>query len=127
MSGCGYCNTIKEELEKNNIEFENRLTDEWKDEWNDIVNLNSLTNAPTTPTIYYKDSYFIPARDFGTPQQLIEMLKNFKQSKFTESKQVVEKIKTLNYNMSGAFNRMEQLLMKIETKLNTKDEYKSTN
>ena len=124
MSGCGYCNTIKEELEKNNIEFENRLTSEWKDEWNDII---SLTNLPTTPTIYYKDSYFIPARDFGTPQQLIEMLKNFKQSKFTESKQVVEKIKTLNYNMSGAFNRMEQLLMKIETKLNTKDEYKSTN
>ena len=124
MSGCGYCNTIKEELEKNDIEFENRLTSEWKDEWNDIV---SLTNLPTTPTIYYKDSYFIPARDFGTPQQLIEMLKNFKQSKFTESKQVVEKIKTLNYNMSGAFNRMEQLLMKIETKLNTKDEYKSTN
>ena len=124
MSGCGYCNTIKEELEKNNIEFENRLTNEWKDEWNDIVN---LTNLPAAPTIYYKDSYFIPARDFGTPQQLIEMLKNFKQSKFTESKQVIEKIKTLNYNMSGAFNRMEQLLMKIETKLNTKDEHKSTN
>ena len=123
MSACGYCKVIKEELEKNNIEFENRLTNEWKDEWNDIVN---LTNLPTTPTICYKDSYFIPSRDFGSPQQLMEMLKNFKQSKFTESKQIIEKFKTLNYNMSGAFNRMEQLLMKIETKLNTKDEYKST-
>ena len=123
MNTCGYCKVIKEELEKNNIEFENRLTDEWKDEWNDIVN---LTNLPAAPTIYYKDSYFIPSRDFGSPQQLMEMLKNFKQSKFTESKQIIEKFKTLNYNMSGAFNRMEQLLMKIETKLNTKDEYKST-
>ena len=124
MNTCGYCKTIKEELEKNNIEFENRLTNEWKDEWNDIVN---LTNLPTTPTICYKDSYFIPSRDFGSPQQLIEMLKNLKQSKWRpESKQIIEKIKTLNYNMSGAFNRMEQLLMKIETKLNTKDEHKST-
>ena len=121
---CGYCKTIKEELEKNNIEFEERLINEWLDKWQKV---NSLTSIPTTPTICYEDSYFIPARDFGTPQQLIEMLKNFKQSKFTESKQVIEKIKTLNYNMSGAFNRMEQLLMKIETKLNTKDEHKSTN
>ena len=124
QGACGYCKTIKDELEKNNIEFENRIISEWKTEWDKIT---SLTGIPTTPTICYKDSYFIPARDFGTPQQLIEMLKNFKQSKFTESKQVIEKIKTLNYNMSGAFNRMEQLLMKIETKLNTKDEHESTN
>ena len=117
MSTCGYCKIIEEELEKNNIEFENRLTNEWKDEWNDII---GLTDLPATPTIYYKDSYFIPARDFATPQQLVEILKNLKKSKFTESKQIIEKIKTLNYNISGAFNRMEQLLMKIENKLNTK-------
>ena len=113
MSTCGYCKSIKEELEKNDIKFETRLTNEWQEEWDKITN---LTNLPTTPTIYYKDSYFIPSRDFGSPQQLIEMLKNLKQSKWRpESKQIIEKIKTLNYNMSGAFNRMEQLLMKIET------------
>ena len=37
-----------------------------------------------------------------------------------------EKIKTLNYNMSMAFNRTDQLLKQIENKLNIEDEHKST-
>ena len=111
---CGYCKTVKAELEKNNIEFESKLTSEWQKEWNEIV---SLTSLPSTPTIQYKDSYFIPARDFATPQQLVQILENFKGSKFDESRQALERIKTLNYNMSGAFNRMEQLLLQIDNKL----------
>jgi len=121
---CGYCKTLKQELEKNNIEFENRITSEWKDEWHKII---SLTGMPTTPTICYEDSYFIPARDFGNPQQLIQLLKNFKKSEFSESRQALEKIKTLNYSINTAFGRLDQLLRTIETKLNTeKDEHKST-
>ena len=111
---CVYCKQIKEELEKNNIEFESKLTKEYQEEWNEIV---GLTGLPSTPTIQYKDSYFIPARDFATPQQLVQILENFKGSKFDESRQALERIKTLNYNMSGAFNRMEQLLLQIDNKL----------
>ena len=121
---CGYCQIIKDELTKNNIEFVNVITSESKDEWDKIV---SLTNLPMTPTIYYKGSYFGPGRDFANPQQLVEMLKNFKKSEFNESKQILEKIKTLNYSINTAFGRLDQLLRKIETKLNTeKDEHKST-
>ena len=78
MNTCGYCKQVKEELEKNNIEFETRLTNEWQEDWDKIIN---LTNLPTTPTIYYKDSYFIPTRDFSNPQQLINKQKNGKKSK----------------------------------------------
>jgi glutaredoxin len=123
QGNCGYCKTVKDALSKENIEFEEKLINEHPNDWKIVT---SLTNMPTTPTIYYNYNYFIPARDFGNPQQLINILKEFKESEFTESRQALEKIKTLNYNMSGAFNRMEQLLMKIETKLNTKDEHKST-
>ena len=111
---CGYCKTIKDELEKNNIEFENRIISEWKTEWDKIT---SLTGIPTTPTICYKDSYFIPARDFGNPQQLINILKNFKKSEFSESRQVFEKIKTLNSNINTAFGRLDQLLRQVEQKI----------
>ena len=114
---CGYCKTIKEELEKNNIEFEERLINEWSDEWQKV---NSLTNIPTTPTIYYEDSYFIPGRDFGSPQQLINILKNFKKSEFSESKQVLERIKSLNYSINIAFGRLDQLLRTIEQKIDKK-------
>ena len=120
---CGYCKAIKDELEKNNIKFEERLINEWSDEWHKV---NSLTSIPTTPTICYEDSYFSPARDFGNPQQLIQLLKNFKKSEFSESKQVLERIKSLNYNINTAFGRLDQLLRTIETKLNTEDEHKST-
>ena len=111
---CGYCKTIKDELEKNNIEFENRIISEWKTEWDKITN---LTGIPTTPTICYKDSYFIPARDFGNPQQLINILENFKKSEFSESRQVFEKIKTLNSNINTAFGRLDQLLRQVEQKI----------
>jgi len=111
---CGYCKTVKDELTKNNIEFEDRLTSEFEDEWNKIV---SLTNAPTTPTICYKEDYFIPGRDFGSPQQLMDILKNYKQSDFQTPLQVLERVKTMNYNMATAFRRLDQLLIKIENKI----------
>ena len=117
QSTCGYCKTIKEELEKNNIKFEERLINEWSDEWQKV---NSLTNIPTTPTIYHEDSYFIPARDFGNPQQLINILKNFKKSEFSESKQILERIKTLYYSINTAFGRLDQLLRTIEQKIDKK-------
>ena len=117
METCGYCKTIKEELNKNNIEFIERLTNDWQDEWNQIV---GLTGMPATPIIHCEDSYLIPARDFSIPQSLISILKNFKKPKFSESKQVVEQIKTLNYNMATAFGRLDQLLRRIEQKRNKK-------
>ena len=122
---CPYCKQVKEELEKNNIKFENRITEKYKDEWTEIA---GLTGMPTTPTIYYKDSYFIPTRDFNNPQHLINILKNYKKSEFSESKQVLEKVKTLNSNINMAFGRLDQLLRQIENKLNIKEnEHKSTN
>ena len=119
---CPYCKQIKEELTKNEIEFENRFTKDFQSEWRDIT---SLTGMPSVPTIHYKDSYLVPARDFGNPQNLINTLQNFKKLDFDDARQALEHVKTLNYNMLMAFNRTDQLLRQIETKLNT-DEHKST-
>ena len=121
-SACGYCKTLKDELTKNNIEFEEKLTVDFKDEYQAIVN---LTGLPTTPTIKYEDEYFVPGRDYGNPQQLISLLEVFEVPKYDDSRRTLERIKTLNFHINTAFGRLDQLLRKIETKINT-DEHKST-
>ena len=123
-NSCGYCKTIKDELTKNNIKFEEKLTADFKDEYQEIVN---LTGLPTTPTIKYEGEYFVPGRDYGNPQQLINLLETFQSSKHDDSRRVLERIKTLNFNINRAFGKVDQLLRQIETKLNTEEnEHKST-
>ena len=114
---CPYCKQIKEELTKKNIEFENKLTPDFVEEWQDVIN---LTGMPTVPTIKCNDEYFIPGRDFQNPQQLINILQNFKSSSFDDARKTLERIKTLNFHINTAFGRVDQLLRQIET--NTKKE-----
>ena len=121
-STCGYCKQLKDELTKNNIEFKEKLTSEFTVEWQDVVN---LTGLPTTPTIKYKEEYFVPGRDYQNPQQLINILQNSPDSFHDYNKRAFERIKTLNYNINMAFGRLDQLLRRVETKINT-DEHKST-
>ena len=112
---CGYCNIVKDALNKNNIEFEEKLINEHSEDWKRIT---SLTNMPTTPTIHYKENYFVAGRDFPSPEILINVLKNFINTGDISLFKVLENIKTLNYNMATAFGRLDQLLRQIETKLN---------
>ena len=121
---CPYCKSIKEELTKAEIEFENKFTNENEKEWQKIVN---LTGMPTVPTIKYGDDFLLPQRDFGNPQNLINILNNESGSEYSYSRRTFEKMKTLNSNINMAFNRLDQLLRQIETKLNTEEnEHKST-
>ena len=108
---CPYCKQVKEELTKNNIEFENRFTKDFEDQWKSI---SGLTGMPTVPTIYYKNNYFVPARDFQNEDHLLRIFNNFEESKFPIELQSFERLKTLNYNMGLAFQRTDQLLKQIE-------------
>ena len=74
---CSYCKQIKEELNKNNIEFKEKLTKDWMEKWQEIVN---LTGMAMVPTVEYNDEFFIPGRDFQNAQQLINILETFKNS-----------------------------------------------
>ena len=83
---------------------------------------------PTVPTIKINKEYLVAGRDFGSPENLINIIKNYKDNNYDNSRLILEKIKTLNYYMSQAFQRTDQLLRQIENKLNIKeDEHKSTN
>ena len=113
---CPYCKEVKKQLKENNIKFKNVLTNDEKDNWQAIVN---LTGMPTVPTLNFNGDYLVPGRDFGNSANLINLIKNYKESNFTVQEITLEKLKTLNYNISTAFNRTNQILTQIETKINT--------
>jgi glutaredoxin len=111
---CPYCKQIKEELTKNNIEFENILTTDDVEEWQAIVN---FTGIPTVPTLSFNGNYLVPGRDFGNSANLVDLIQNYKESNFTIQEITLEKLKTLHYSISTAFNRTNQLLTQIENKI----------
>ena len=118
---CPYCKEVKEKLTEKEIEFENRLTNDFQKEWRNVI---SLTGMAQVPTILYKDTYLVPGRDYGNVNALTMILENLKG--ITESisleRATLEKVKTLIYHMHTAFGRVDQLLKKIETKLNTEED-----
>ena len=51
---CPYCKAVKTALENDSIEFIEKDTTEFKEEWNKVANFTAI---PTVPTIYYKNRY----------------------------------------------------------------------
>ena len=121
---CPYCDQVKEKLKESSIEFIEKDIVESKEEWESVYN---LTVNPVTPTIKIGNEFLLPGRDFQHPQNLVDMIPNFKESKYDENRRVLELLKTLNFNIFTAFQRLQQSLMQIEN--NTKkeeNEHKST-
>ena len=114
---CPYCKSVKEYLKTQDVEFEEKLIEDIKEEWNQV---NNLTSVATVPTIYYKNNYFVAGRDFPNPEVLVNILKNFKGNSDVSLFKVLENIKTLNYNMATAFGRLDQLLRQVEQKIDKK-------
>ena len=111
---CKICIEVKEELNNNNILFEEKPILKFEQEWGEIVN---LTRMGQTPVIYYKNNYFIANRDFSNPQNLINILQNYKEPKFSKTQQTNEMIKSLNFNTAIAFRKIDEILRNIENKL----------
>ena len=115
---CTYSDQVKDKLKESSIKFTEIDIVEFSDDWNDV---NSLTTIPTTPTIRINNEFLLPGRDFYNPQNLIEIISNFKDSQYNENRRVLELVKTLNYNTYTAFNRLNGLLQQIENKLNKEE------
>ena len=115
---CPYCKTIKEALEKEKIKFNERLISEFGEEWN---NIGDLIGVSQLPTLVFNEEHFVPGRDFFNPEHLVSIIKASKKSKFDYSVRSFERIKTLNFNIFNAFNRLDLTLKNIENKLNDEE------
>ena len=120
---CSYCKSVKKELQEHDIKYKEKLTKDYSKEYQQIVN---LTGINTVPAVVINDEYYIPGRDFQNAQHILNIIETYSDNSFDLSRRTFERIKTLNYNINIAFGRLDQLLRKIETKINT-DEHKSTN
>ena len=122
---CPYCKTIKDKLKESSIEFIEKDIVKSKEKWEEIYN---LTGMPTTPTIEIDGEFLVPGRDFQQPEHLVEIIPNFKKSKYNDNRRILELLKTLNFNIFTAFQRLDFRLQQIEnnTKKEKENEHKST-
>ena len=113
---CPYCKTVKEKFESENIEFEERLVSKYEKEW---LYISELTGMPQLPTIISKNKHLVPGRDFYNQDHLISLLDSINSSETNVEYDIAtfERIKTLNFNIFSAFNRLEATLQQIESKL----------
>ena len=117
---CPYCKQIKAVFKENNIDFTEKLTSNFREEWEDI---NDLTGIGIVPTILFKDNYFIPGRDFNGPQQLIEYISNFRPTSYDSSRKILERLKTIKENITTSVGQKiddKQIISLINRGFNNK-------
>tara|TARA_R100000781_G_scaffold75142_1_gene46762 strand:- start:29 stop:430 length:402 start_codon:yes stop_codon:yes gene_type:complete len=121
---CPYCKQVKEHLDENKIEYDEIITSENGDEWNDVTN---IVGMGTLPTIHFMNEYFVAGRDFPNPQVLVNIIQSFK-GNTDYQKLLWERFKTLNYNISMIFNKINNNINQVHDTLNKNntDEHEST-
>ena len=111
---CKYCEQVKKVLKEKNVEFIEKSIKKYNKEWGGIMN---AIHIGVTPTILFKNCYFVPGRDFQNPQQLIDQIKNFEKPILDSNDLILERMKTLNYNIVNALQNIDKVIKDINRKL----------
>ena len=111
---CSYCKQLKDVLEQKGVDFVEKLKDDFVEEWNQVM---YVVGMGVTPTVLFKGTYFVPGRDFNNPNQLVEMLRYFSQPELNNDELVLERIKTLNYNIVTTLRDLDRVIKEINNKL----------
>ena len=114
---CPYCYKLKEIFDKNKIKYEEKNSVEYQDEW---LSIQKLTGLATFPTTVKGDNYYIPGRDYNTPEQLVQIIKSNIKDDFPIELKTKEAMKTLIYSINQVFNKIIHDLNQL------KNEHKST-
>ena len=114
MDNCGYCSQVKEVLKEKGVEFVDKSTIEYKEEWYKVTN---AIHIGITPTVLFKGCYFVPNRDFQHPQQLVDLLNSYEKPTLDSNDLVIERMKTLNYNIVSALQNIDRVIKDINRKL----------
>ena len=96
---CDYCKDTKDFLTENNIEFIDKPINGFEKEWNLI---KQTVGIALTPTLVYNNNILIPNRDFDNIEDIPSSLKNCDNNKYEKEYIILERLKTLEYNMMNA-------------------------
>ena len=111
---CEFCKEVTKKIKEENIKFTEKSTEKFQKDWNNVIN---VVHMNSTPIIWFKNTYFVPQRDFGTSSQVIEILKNYEKPNENDSFVVSERIKTLNFNLINMVNNTYNVVKEINKKL----------
>ena len=120
----GKNNESPKEIAKNKLLLLKKMFEKKHSTISSII-LEPLVQCATGMAMYDKE-YLVAGRDYQNPQQIVNILENFKSSSFSDTRKTLERMKTLNFHINTAFGRLDKTLREIETKLNKEDEHKST-
>ena len=114
QSTCPYCKQIKEALDQEGVKFVEKEYLEFPNEWQKV---SETVQLGVFPTIEVSGEYLVPRRDFQQipqgVQRIIAMANPERVSNSNEVK-MLEAFKTLNFNMSTAFQNMSQTLQPLQ-------------
>jgi glutaredoxin len=80
INGCSHCKVLKEELDKQGIEYDEFEVNKSRKIYDEVV---KLTNLDALPTVYLQDPQtlsgpiFVAGRDFNTKEEAIEKIKKY--------------------------------------------------
>ena len=112
---CPYCKKVKEALDNDGgFTVESKLTSEWPNEFRQLSNLLGMG---TVPLVVYDGNYWLPARDFTNENHLVSIINSINKSEFSFDEMTYQRLITLNYNISIAFNKLEDIISQIELKM----------
>ena len=111
---CGYCTTTKDKFSEKEVEFIEKESSEYANEWNEV---SRLTGLPTFPTIKFNNEYYIPGRDFNNPDQIVDYIKEWDSNneiKQSNDVKLLEAFKTLTFTLNRSFARLQQDLEQLK-------------
>ena len=113
---CHYCKQTKEFLKESEIDYVEKNIVNFKKEWEEVVD---LLGTNMLPTILFKNNYYAPGRDYNSPQDLLNNLENItSKTKRSTERQILERLKTLNYGIHLAFRNVDSILKGLENTVN---------
>ena len=113
---CHYCKKIKDTLNEANIAYEEIVTSENVEEWNELIR---ITGIGMTPTIVMQNEVWLPNRDFRTPEELDGRIKHFESSpmKHLQLEERIEQVHNSVKNITLLLNQMQQTIQRINTQV----------
>jgi glutaredoxin len=113
---CHYCKRIKDTLTEANIEYEEIITSENTEEWNELIR---ITGLGMTPTIIFQNEIWLPNRDFRTPEELVARVNHFQENpmKPLHLEEKIEQINNAVKNLTLLLNQMSQSIQRISTQV----------
>ena len=102
-------------LTQEGIRFNEVDITENKDEWAKVI---SITNLGLLPTIIVNKNFLVQRRDFQNPQQLVGAIQHFANPNFENPAfegQVLEQMKTNNYNLFTRLHQLQQQMTPLIT------------